>query len=119
MSKRTPEEIALDNEAKEKYKGRYFYKLVFGLAGWKIIRVDKVERTLKFKKIRKELEHKISERYQGKREKYYDCDPSLGGLPDYAFACDHYVFYFIYKRKILKEEYGIEYLDFLMLNPNR
>lgn len=119
MKKRTAEEIALDNEVKKKYKGRYFYKPVFGIAGLKIIRVDKVERTRKFKKIRKELEHKISERYQGKREKYYYCDPSLGGLPDYAFACDYYVLYFAYKCEILKEEYGIDYLDFLALNPNR
>ena len=119
MSKRTPEEIALENEVKRQYKGRYYYRLVLGMEGFRIIRVDKVERTGKFKKIKKELEHKIAELYMGKREEYYDFDYSLGGLPSYAWECDKWVLYHIYKRKILMEDYGIDYLHFLMLNPNR
>lgn len=118
MAKKTPEEIVREKEVKEKYKGRYYYKLVFGIAGLRIIRIDKVERTRKFKQIRTEVEHKIAECYLGQRADRYDFDDSMQ-LMDYAFACDKWVVYHIYKRKILMEDYGIDYLHFLMLNPNR
>lgn len=119
MRNLTLEEKNRDLEAKRLYKGRYYYRLAIGMNGFRIIRVDKVERTIKFKKIRKELEHKIAERYMGKREEYYDCDYSLGGLPSYAWECDKWVLYHIYKSEILMEDYGIDYLNFIMLNPNR
>lgn len=122
MIRKDPKERAADLEARKKYKGRYFYKLVFSMNYGRLhfIRVDKVERTKKFKEIREELELKVAEKFTGRKESYYESffDPGLQ-LMDYAYICDKYLFYYDYKQAILKEDYGIDYLHFLQLNPNR
>ena len=111
-----------DKKVRKKYAGRYFYRLVYSIehGGLHWIRIDKVEKTKKFKQIREELELKVAERFTGTRESYYNStfDESLQ-LMDYAYICDKFSSYYFYKKTILKEDYGIEYLDFLELNPDR
>lgn len=108
-----------DREVEKKYAGRFFYKKVRMLGGYKkIIRIDKIERTREFKRIRKELELLVAERFTGDKNSYYGSyfDEGLQ-LMDYAFICDKCYFYYWYKKEILKEKFGIDYLCYTDLNP--
>lgn len=110
-----------DMKAEEKYAGRFFYKKVRTTGGKKrLIRIDKIEKTREFKRIRKELELLVAERFTGDRNNYYKsyfCEDLQ--LMDYAFICDKCYLYYIYKQNILRERFGMEYLSFIDLNPNR
>ncbi|MBQ7383753.1 MAG: hypothetical protein IJV72_03065 [Clostridia bacterium] len=110
-----------DKAVEEKYAGRFFYKKVRTLYGKKeIIRIDKIERTRQYKRIRKELELLVAERFTGDKNSYYKSyfDESLQ-LMDYAFICDKCYLYYIYKQDILQERFGIDYLCYTDLNPTR
>lgn len=108
-----------DIEVEKKYAGRFFYQKVITFDGHKkIIRIDKIERTREFKRIREELELLVAERFTGDRNNYYGAyfDEGLQ-LMDYAFVCDRYFLYYWYKQQILKKRFGIDYLCFSDLNP--
>ena len=108
-----------EREVEQKYAGRFFYKTVRTMGGEKTtIRIDKVERTLKYKLIRRKLELLVAERFTGSKKSYYGawfCEALQ--LMDYAFICDKCFLYYCYKQQILKEVFGIDYLSFLDLNP--
>ena len=47
-----------EREVEQKYAGRFFYKTVKTIEGTqKTIRIDKIERTFKYKRIRKNLNY--------------------------------------------------------------
>ena len=110
-----------DREVEQIYAGRFFYKKVRTIGGGKkLIRIDKLERTRKFKRIRKELELLVAEKFTGDKNSYYHsyfCEELQ--LMDYAFICDKCYLYYLYKQNILKERFGMEYLCFTDLNPSR
>lgn len=108
-----------ERKVEQKYAGRFFYKKVKTIEGTKkTIRIDKIERTFKYKRIRKKLELLVAERFTGDKNSYYEAwfyEPLQ--LMDYAFICDKCYMYYHYKKEILKEVFGIEYLSFIDLNP--
>ena len=108
-----------EREVEQKYAGRFFYKKVKTIeGGTKIIRIDKIERTFKYKKIRKKLELLVAEKFTGDKNSYYGAwfyEPLQ--IMDYAFICDKWLLYHCYKQEILKEVFGIDYLSFIDLNP--
>ena len=110
-----------DRKVEQKYAGRFFYKKVIALGGDKeTIRIDKLERTFKYKRIRKKLELLVAEKFTGSKKNYYGAyfDEALQ-LMDYAFICDKCYFYYDYKKKILKDVFGMDYLSYKDLNPTK
>lgn len=104
----------METNVKPEYEGRYFIK---ELSSGTKIRIDKVEKTWKYKRIIYRVEIKAL------RELYHNPKiRSLGGwdeewqLPGYACACDYCYLYYDIKKRILREEYGIDYLTFADLN---
>ena len=85
---------------KDKYEGRYFTKEVINEFGQpQIIKVDKVELSDYYQQIIREVEIKVAREF-----------------PNYAWICDRCYSYYFIKQRILKEEYGIDYLSFHDLN---
>lgn len=61
-----------EREVEQKYAGRFFYKKVRTIEGdKKTIRIDKIERTLKYKLIRKKLELLVAKKFTGDKKNYY------------------------------------------------
>ena len=107
-----------ERAVEQKYAGRFFYKKVKSEGAKTTIRVDKIERTFRYKRIRKKLELLVAEKFTGDKSSYYGAyfyEPLQ--LMDYAFICDRSYMYYHYKKEILKEVFGIEYLSFIDLNP--
>lgn len=98
----------------------YFYKEIEATEtgrGKMIIKVDKVELTDYYKQIIDEVELKVAKKfspYAVDMLKYGFCDEL--GCMQYALGHKYYKYY-DYKRRILKKDYGIDYLSFDMLNP--
>ena len=58
-----------EREVEEKYAGRFFYKKVKTIeGGTETIRIDKIERTFKYKRIRKKLELLVAEKFTGDKK---------------------------------------------------
>lgn len=108
-----------EREVEQKYAGRFFYKKARTIEGdKKTIRIDKIEQTLKYKLIHKKLELLVAEKFTGDKKNYYGAwfyEPLQ--IMDYAFICDKWLLYHCYKKEILREVFGIDYLSFLELNP--
>lgn len=103
---------------KDKYEGRYFTKEVINEFGQpQIIKVDKVELTDYYQQIIREVEIKVAREFTRDPNAEYPTVWDEGWqLPGYAWICDRCYSYYYIKQRILKEEYGIDYLSFHDLN---
>lgn len=82
-----------------------------------IIKVDKVEQTEYYKQIIRDVEIKVAREFTRDPNAGYPSHWDQGWqLPDYACVCDHCYSYYSIKKRILKDEYGIDYLTFHELN---
>ena len=103
---------------KPEYEGRYFLKEVINEFGQKqTIKVDKVELTDYYQEIIREVEIKVAREFTKDPKAEYPTYWDEGWqLPSYAWVCDRCYSYYFIKQRILKEEYGIDYLTFHDLN---
>lgn len=105
-------------KVKDKYEGRYFLKEVINEMGQpRTIKVDKVELTDYYQEIIREVEIKVARKFTKNPNATY---PTVWDeewqLPNYAWVCDRCYAYYYIKKRILKKEYGIDYLSFEDLN---
>ena len=103
---------------KPEYEGRYFLKEVVNDFGQtEIIKVDKVEQTEYYQQIIREVEIKVAREFTHNPNAEYPTSWDEGWqLPSYACVCDYCYTYYSIKKRILREEYGIDYLSFHDLN---
>lgn len=103
---------------KPEYEGKYFLKDVINEFGQpQTIKVDKVELTEYYQQIIREVEIKVAREFTRDLNAEYPTVWDEGWqLPSYAWVCDRCYSYYFIKQRILKEEYGIDYLTFHDLN---
>ena len=108
----------MESKQKPEYEGRYFWKEVVTEFGYsEKIKVDKVELTDYYQQIIREVEIKVAREFTKNPNAEYPAHWDEGmQLPGYACACEYCYAYYSIKQRILRDEYGIEYLTFRDLN---